>query len=175
MPTLKQAFQDKRVINAVRAFPPGEFGSEDFTIQVRKFIDVTLEFDEAREVIKRHSLTKEELAFLYSMLVRVLMPNPYIKAGANMLAASLPFYEPFRLEAILSAIEADLRNRNESEAERREVITEHATIGANAAWQSHTAARGAAKIPPPITGSGGCGSILIIALLPLGRLIAELF
>lgn len=145
---------------------------------VGKFIHESMEDKDIKRIALSNDFLADELALIYVSMVDCLMPNPCIICGANMLAATLPFMEPFRLEEILRRVNRDADGL--TGGKRNEVIIKIAEQNAKTIWTSHTASRGKAKFEIDTSGSGldsaegkgciGCfGSVAI--LLGAGLLI----
>ncbi len=101
-----------------------------------------------------HGFSEEDLYSLYLGML-LSLPNPCIKTGSGprapiMLAASLPFMEPPRLNAMLGALREELVNALLkstgvfSDTERLNVIFAFAAEHAKTMFATHTATRGEA-------------------------------
>ena len=89
-----------------------------------------------------------------------------------MVAASLPFYEPFRLVATLRSMNNEIYPGMPPE-ERRAVINQHAEMNARIIWQAHTTSRGEASFEMKASTGGqpaGCTSMITIFILAFGAL-----
>lgn len=167
---------DKRIMqhiamNGSMTDPVGK----DLTLQ---FIRAALGVHTIRNAALKYSFTADDLSVIYSEMVEGLRPNPTIRGGGPMLAATLPFVEPFRIEAFMENVSRQLSPQMTQEV-RRKVMIDQARTMARTTWETHTAARGEAPFSINALGSGrgtssgggrGC-LIFSIALALLALLI----
>lgn len=179
--SLKLSLIDKQVIQHIRQ--NGRMTDQVGKELAVKFIQAALTVPTIKDAAKQYNFTSEDLCVAYVTMIECLRPNPTIMAGGPMLAATLPFMEPFRMEAFMGTVHQQLAPGTPLQ-ERRRLIVELAETQAEAIWTSHTAARGEApfSIDPTGTGratsAGGCGCLVIIGfigLAPFGYYIGRLF
>lgn len=138
---MRLAFYDKRIMDLLRR--EGTVLSDEGAFLVAKFLKIALKNETIRNAIISHGFKLREMFHLYSGMIEGLMPNPCIRAGGNMLVATLPFLEPQRLQGMLSQL-ANIIPYNTSSAERTETILSYAAMSAEAIWEKHTQATGEA-------------------------------
>jgi len=120
-----------------------------FISLIARFIQKALKDRNVRDVVARHPFDAEDLCALYYGMILSLMPNPLVKTShlqsSYVLAATIPFAEPERLDVILRQISYDIYPGMDS-SQRRIVIFDHAARNAEAMWRAHTAAYGEAAL-----------------------------
>lgn len=162
--SLKLSLIDKRVIDhiAENGSTTDQIGKE----LIVRFVRHAMKNPTIRAAADKHDFDAEDLCVIYATMIDSLMPNPTIMSGMPMLAASVPFIEPFRIEAFMSQVRREFTQQM-SPFERREVIRQYATVTAHTIFDSHTAARGEApfRINPAGTGmrSAGCVGVIVVA------------
>lgn len=165
MASLKLCMYDGRIVDHLRR--GGVLGDLVGRQLVAKFVQQALSDAKIAQASARFNFDAEDLCRLYSDMVTALMPNPAIKGGGTMLAASLPFIEPFRIEMMLSQMSHEIVPHMDV-AERRDVIRRHAEGNARVIWESHSAARGAASFHINPSGGGassaGCATVILVGL-----------
>jgi len=134
-----------------------------------KFVLTAMSEPEVAAACHRLRFDADDLCCLYADMVNALLPNPAVRAGGfiPMLAASVPFVEPLRIEAMLNQISRDIGPDADAE-QRRNVIRCHAEGNARLVFETHQAARGAPRwsVDPRGTGapSAGCFSVIVAAI-----------
>jgi hypothetical protein len=115
-----------------------------------QFVQEALKDPTISKAARQYGFTSEDLVVIYGAMVEGLLPNPCIEGGGPMLAATLPFMEPFRIESLMGRVHRQLEPAHQR-AERREIIVQAALEEARGMWNTHTMARGrrlSASIPP---------------------------
>ena len=165
MASLKLCMCDGRIVDHLRR--GGSLGDLVGRQLVVKFIHLALQDARIAQACSRFGFDADDLCRLYSDMVTALLPNPAIKGGGTMLAASLVFIEPFRIETMLSQMSHEIIPHMDVAA-RREVIRRHAEGNAQVIWDSHSEARGAASFPINSNGGGapaaGCATIIVLSI-----------
>ena len=167
--SLRLAMIDKQIMRHIRM--NGSTLDQAGKVLVLKFVQTALKNAEIRDAARQYNFTTEDLCAAYSIMVESLRPNPAIIAGGPMLAASLPFMEPFRIESLMGSVHQQIPPCSPLQ-ERRELIAEMAEMHAAAVWNSHTDARGEAEFKIDSTGNGsppssGCGCLVLIGFVSL--------
>ncbi|MBI2421738.1 MAG: hypothetical protein HYV27_02830 [Candidatus Hydrogenedentes bacterium] len=121
---------------------------------VAQFVRKASKGKHIQAILDRYHFDIEDLCQIYAVMIQSLMPNPCIECGGNMLAATLPFAEPERLDVMISQMTHDLSPALGSQR-RKEIISRHAAAHAQAIWQSHAAAKGLPKFRITPDGKGG--------------------
>jgi len=88
-----------------------------------KFVQAALKVSTIKDAARQYNFTSEDLCVAYATMIECLRPNPTIISGGPMLAASLPFMEPFRIEAFMGTVHQQL-TPGTSLQERRRLIVE---------------------------------------------------
>lgn len=171
--SLKLAMIDKQIMQHIRMNGSmTDLPGKELTV---KFVQAALKNETIRDAARQYNFTSEDLCAAYATMVECLRPNPTIIAGGPMLAATVPFIEPFRMEAFMGTVHQQCAPGTAAQ-ERRRIIIELAEESAYAVWKSHTAARGEApfSIDPSgsgrTTSAGGCGCLVVIGLFGLAPL-----
>jgi hypothetical protein len=128
-------------LNNLEALPT----SREFGRSVEKLISIFWADSKKRKACEEKGFRKEDLCYLFIVMVIAVLPNPVIQGGGPLLAATLPFIEFHRLEAVMDAVNVETSGIQNPE-ERKRVIAEHARILADLIYNSHLNARGPAKL-----------------------------
>lgn len=102
---LKLGILDKRIVQHYESH--GNVSNETGHTLICKFVAQALKKGSVRQIISRYGFNEADLVFLYCSMADALLPNPTIHTGpdaphlSRMMAPSLPFYEPARLDEIL--------------------------------------------------------------------------
>jgi hypothetical protein len=171
MSAMSLAILDKRVMNHLSR---GGSVYDDVGRQlVGKFVNEALKTPSIREAMHRYDFDANDLCVIYAESIDSLMPNPCIETGGPMLAGSLAFIEPFRIEAFLG----QARHRIEdgmTPKERQDVLKQCAGEATAVTWHMHTQMRGEAAFyrDPSGTGSKSAGCFgLLIACALIGSIV----
>lgn len=132
---------------------------------VAAFVNRALTDSEVMEVVRRTGTGPAELRFLYTVMIRVLMPNPAIKCGGPLLVPTLVFMEPHRLELLLKLCRQMSEGLTDKEMLR--VTADVAETVAKDIWLSHNEAYGEQSLKGVRT-SSGC---LMIIAAPLAWMV----
>ncbi len=89
---------------------------------VEEFIATALSDKQIRRITDRRHCDAEVLRLIYSEMIRWLIPNPCINAGGPMLAATLPYMEPARLETIIDSCVSFAMEFDELKTEEKIVL-----------------------------------------------------
>lgn len=146
---------------------------------VTKFVYEALKTPLVVYSMQQYDFKIADLCEIYATSVDNLHPNPCIKAGGPMLAGSLTFIEPSRLEELLQTIH-ERSALAFSEAGRLEVIQECTTTATGIAWETHTRAFGEAKFETYEGGRGlksssGCLSVFLFSITLLCVSVISVF
>lgn len=160
--SIKLATIDKQVIQHLKMN-----GSMDDAVGIQlttTFIAAAMSKPEIASAANQFRVTPQELAVAYVAMIECLS-NPTINAGGPMLAATLLFIEPFRLEAFMQYVYQEAAFEPCPQTRLR-VIVDRAEFEAERIWGTHTAARGecAFEIDPSGTGrssSRGCFGLFL--------------
>lgn len=136
-------FQDKRIIEHLRS--GGAITDLKGRALVAKFVYSAMKIKKINMAVQRYGFDAEDICILYAGMIISLLPKPCIRVGGPMLAATLPFIEPHRLETTLSQLSREITSTMSTD-QRQEVILEHAHAHAQVIWASHTAAMGESDI-----------------------------
>jgi len=133
-----------------------------------KFVNEALKTSRIREAMHRYDFDANDLCVIYAESIDSLMPNPCIGLGVPMLAGSLAFMEPYRIEAFLGQVRHQLENGMTLE-QRQEVLKQCAAEATAITWHAHTKAMGEARFHRDPNGTGsksaGCFGLLIACAL----------
>jgi hypothetical protein len=162
---------DKRVMNHLTR---GGSVYDDVGRQlVAKFVNDALKTPSIREAMHRYDFDANDLCVIYAESIDSLMPNPCIESGGPMIAGSLAFIEPFRIEAFLGQVRHRMEDGMTSQ-ERQAVLKQCAAEATAVTWHMHTQARGEATFfrNPNGTGSksAGCLGLLVAGAIILSAL-----
>lgn len=157
---------DKRVMNHLSR--GGDVYDDVGRQLVAKFVNEALKNSLIREAMHRYKIDANDLCVIYAESIDSLMPNPCIESGGPMLAGSLAFIEPFRIESFLGQV----RHRLEEDMtpqERQTVLKQCAAEATAVTWHSHNQMRGEARFFRDPNGSGsksaGCLGIIVAGAL----------
>jgi hypothetical protein len=175
MSAMSLAIQDKEVINHL-----SRGGSVYDTVGnqlIVKFVNEALKTSTIREAMQRYDFDANDLCVIYAESINSLMPNPCISGGGvPMLAGSLAFIEPFRIEAFLGQVRHRLENGMTLE-QRQDILKQCAAEATAITWHAHTQAKGEAKFvrDPNGTGSKSAGCLgLLIACALIGSILTAI-
>ena len=152
---------------------------------VQKYVAAAVRIDEIATLIRTWGFSQRDMEAIFAASISSYMqgdsPNPCIKAGPfTMIAGSLLFQEPFRLEALLESISARLDNSNcDTEADRERVIYEESVKATSEIWLSHTMQLGEARFTVnPVGGLSNAnttGCVKLVVIVALGILVLVIF
>jgi len=151
MSALKLAMIDKQVAQHIRM--NGRMTDQVGMKLAMKFVEEALKDSTIKDAAQEYGFTAEDLSLVYASMIEGLRPNPCIECGGPMLAATLAFMEPFRIESFLRAAHYELEGDISSQ-ERRKMIMDKARAHAQLIWNTHTMARGEAPFSIDPTGTG---------------------
>ena len=153
---------------------------------LRRFLHRALKNADIKRAVEEYGFNQTDLTLLYRTMVESLMPNPAIKSGAQhlsrMLAASLPFYEPVRLDEILRIARegADenaitgIQALTDDRAKRKYALRQVGIAVAQKVRDVHGQEFGEPEFTIRQGGKGleyvpsGCLTVLVLVLLPIG-------
>jgi hypothetical protein len=170
MSKLKVAFLDKRLIMHLEL--NGELAGDTGKQLITKIVKSSCSEAAHAATMSQFGFSMEEICYMYISMVANLMPNPCIKTGTRMLAASLPMMESDKFLALLSHVNSRLKSAEHSD--RREVIFTSSGEFAQDVWEAHRQARGEAAFsvkPGNGLSQSGCATMLALAtVFPAGAL-----
>lgn len=161
---LNLAVIDKRVIRHIKA--GGKMRDPEGMKLAMEVADTALRDPNISGAAASCSFDRTDLAVAYMVMVNALLPNPTIKAGGPMLAATLPFVEKARIVAFMEHVARDLPEGLGKDEWRHQMLY-MAEDMALRIWEQHAAARGEAmfSVPDGSKPSKSSGCLVIVALI----------